>query len=954
MAEYSKNIKVTVTKEAIVCTCEITGITIDDVNVELAADGQQKTVRLNPQAVVSGNCGVEGHPNNVTFTYSVKSGEDVVSVNATGVVTAKKEGEATITVVARVAKTDEEVAEYSKNIKVTVTKEEPVEPEEPIEAPTKISYVAPAAGMAPMGAGVDAELNVADRADNPVTLVQKEGSEISIKSTDDVYGFAGQFATDSATDKFDVYGTEAMTLLFKLYLKKQAPDSTTPQNENNINILGKMNSQYGFQISPKGIILYMENASRGWPQHDYAIDKTFYNKWHNVAIVIDGKGKMCFYVDGNPSIQNTENGRTTNATAKHSSDHFTLGYGWDMEGKGSTGELTDEYGYLADVQLFRGEDLTDGLVGVEDYQGLTDLLAQLRAEAMITAIPYSMSTTWIETGSGEVLGADAIFEADKLYTATTEFTAYGDGVFENSDAYKAEVKNRLEGVENADITVDVSADGKTLTVSVAFKETRLAECTCEITGITQADKSIDLQTEKTVVLNPEFTLSEDCKLTGHPNEKSVTLTYSVKEGNDVVDVASDGTVTAKKAGTATITVTATLSRGEGEEPATATKDVTIAVTDVVGIELTTAISDAEAKIAGDKEALYTEASVNALKEAIDNAKKILDNPSAYTPNQVKTAINRLDKVDLVLQAEEDKKEVINELNDVIEDAQKIIDEQNKEGLYTPAAYERLQSILAAAKAAIARGDEISIDELKAALNELNDAMKLETVYDAAKAALAKAIANADAVYAAGSNGYTADSWKAFAEAYTAAKAASDTADAAALNALADTLVKAQAGLVKADAPTPVDTLKKGDTLTKNGITFKVLSASKKTVTVSKVTSKKKKVTIPATVTIKGVKCGVVQIGAKAFKACKKTLRTVVIGKNVTKIGKQAFAGCSKLKTVTFKGNKVKSIKKNAFKKTASKVTVKVPKSMKSKARKTLLNKMKKRGLSKKSTIKTGK
>ena len=90
--------------------------------------------------------------------------------------------------------------------------------------------------------------------------------------------------------------------------------------------------------------------------------------------------------------------------------------------------------------------------------------------------------------------------------------------------------------------------------------------------------------------------------------------------------------------------------------------------------------------------------------------------------------------------------------------------------------------------------------------------------------------------------------------------------------------------------------------------------------------------------------------AKAFLGCTK-LKQVTIGKHVTTIGKQCFSGCKKLNKITLTGTKLKTFKSGAFKKTSAKMTVKVPKKMKSAQRKALLRKMKKVGMSKKAKIK---
>ena len=153
-------------------------------------------------------------------------------------------------------------------------------------------------------------------------------------------------------------------------------------------------------------------------------------------------------------------------------------------------------------------------------------------------------------------------------------------------------------------------------------------------------------------------------------------------------------------------------------------------------------------------------------------------------------------------------------------------------------------------------------------------------------------------------------------------------------------------------------LKKGDTFKVKNIQYKVLNVSKKTVAVVKGTNRKPgkvtKVTIPNTVKDAAGKTTftVTQIQANAFKNYK-NLKSVIIGKNVTSIGKNSFYGCQKLKKVTFKGTSVKTIKSKAFKKTASKVTVSVPKSIRNNKKKaaTFQKKLTKSGMSKKLKLK---
>lgn len=114
--------------------------------------------------------------------------------------------------------------------------------------------------------------------------------------------------------------------------------------------------------------------------------------------------------------------------------------------------------------------------------------------------------------------------------------------------------------------------------------------------------------------------------------------------------------------------------------------------------------------------------------------------------------------------------------------------------------------------------------------------------------------------------------------------------------------------------------------------FKVIGITKKS---GKVTSgtvvymnpynkNTKKVSIPDIVKIGGVKFTVTSINKNAFIKNTK-LTNITIGANITQIGANAFKGCKKLKTITIKTTKLKSIGSNAFKGINAKAKFKVPK-----------------------------
>lgn len=117
------------------------------------------------------------------------------------------------------------------------------------------------------------------------------------------------------------------------------------------------------------------------------------------------------------------------------------------------------------------------------------------------------------------------------------------------------------------------------------------------------------------------------------------------------------------------------------------------------------------------------------------------------------------------------------------------------------------------------------------------------------------------------------------------------------------------------APAKAQTPRKGQVFkdVKTKAYYKILSVTAKGGKVAYLRpagQKAGKVTIKASVTWRGRKFQVTQIGNKAFKDYKK-LQKVTIGRNVSAIGKKTFAGCKSLKLVILTDPKQK-LPKNAF------------------------------------------
>lgn len=354
---------------------------------------------------------------------------------------------------------------------------------------------------------------------------------------------------------------------------------------------------------------------------------------------------------------------------------------------------------------------------------------------------------------------------------------------------------------------------------------------------------------------------------------------------EVATVNADGVVKAVGDGETVITVS---EIDHGDWKAEVPVSVIVEATEEQVESLRTAVGEAEAKIAGENEALYTEDSVATLKEAIDAAKAVLEKEGQLSAKEVEEVLAGLD-VELV-----------------------------KKPVADPGAEEK----------------------------------------KAAQETLTKAVADAKALFSAGQGKYSDATWAEFKAAYEKATAAqTNTAlTAAELKGLTDALAKAKAGLKENTAvtpvPTPVDEIKNGDEENLKSGRYKVLDAKKKTAVLVKAKNKKAaSITIPATVTIKGTKCKVVQVGPKAFKGFTR-LKKIALGKNVTTIGKEAFSGCKKLSSVIVKGTGLKSIKSKAFKKTSAKMKVTFKsKKVTAKKRAALLKKMKKAGMSKSAKLK---
>lgn len=121
-----------------------------------------------------------------------------------------------------------------------------------------------------------------------------------------------------------------------------------------------------------------------------------------------------------------------------------------------------------------------------------------------------------------------------------------------------------------------------------------------------------------------------------------------------------------------------------------------------------------------------------------------------------------------------------------------------------------------------------------------------------------------------------------------------------------------------------NTASEGNMIEDKQVTYTVTDAANQEVQYTSSQVQGKKAVVPDTVTLNGIVYKVTSVSDKAF-ANNKKIKEIAIGKNVTTIGKNAFAGCKNLKRIVIKSMDIKKIGKKAFKGIHKKATIKVPK-----------------------------
>lgn len=682
------------------------------------------------------------------------------------------------------------LANAIKALKKAETPAPPVTEDSVITAP-RLSYTAPVAGET---AVVPSYVAMEDQSAKPATLEVKDDVPTTVVKDGGVLAFQGRLTAPNNganNDKFDVSGDTPMVLRTKVKLNNKTDEV--------VNILGKMDSQYGIQVDGANdrVILYCCDAQDKWPEVQYKYDAdTFWGEWHDIALVYTGTN-MQLYVDGKageatPGRVNASDGYQV-VFKSYASSIFTIGYNTEKstnheaDGNGVKYSTLDQVdGKIADIKLYKGTDYSEGLT--KSYDEIKAALEKVAPDADISAIPYTAVTTW--SANGTALEKDAKFAGETVYTATTVYTAPSG--FKFTDISKPSVDGA---------TVTISADGKTMTVTKTFPATAKIVCSCvvgEITGVADQTIALGVEDSKTVTLSAKAQVTGDCKVEGH--DGTVNYTYTVTDAGTTGATVEDNAVTVTAAGTAKVKVTATLA---SDATKTSTKEIILTVT------TNKASAEDKAKLAAEiasvkdlKEADYTEESYADLKNALAKANTLKDKTDV-SKAEIEDAIKAISDAKKGLKTKvAAKKEELNSLLTAVYDD--LMANGNK---YTVASYNNAVTVYKAVKDVPGK-DGVTVAELEKAIKDLNDAkdaLVLQETADLEKAKenAANTLKDAAAIADAGQKDYEEASWKVFDAAYKALKNAPADADKATLESLTLALRNAQAALKKAETPAVV-------------------------------------------------------------------------------------------------------------------------------------------------------
>ena len=810
------------------------------------------------------------------------------------------------------------------------TEEIPVNPDVTVAAPT--------AGQAvPSGL---ATLTSSSISSNVATLVPGDNFE-----TGEDGAVRGRITDANPNDPDSIFNVTGTTkLLFRMKIKSDAPAENGIQS-----LIGKMNDQYGVQMEKSGdttrIYFYAKLVPAKWAEASYTIPADYdWSQWHDLVTYYDGSA-LHLWVDGNAE---TSNRNLTGELQNCADAVFTLGYNYAPKQNNQTLAAGWDYsGWMKDIGLYIGEHVPElNITSEMDAAAVTAAFDTALADAtsdFVLSGAAAEQEDYMEVTATTWTPATGTVSPYEDYAVSVELTAKEGYYFgENAAAtLRTSAANVLTGA-----TVTVSDDGSTMTINYTFEGEEHPQVTLQ-----------------NYLASEEFTAigNENVGENGKRKYTKDSWNAYAEKAAAAVEKAYNNNLEPAAYTTARTELAAAIAALE-----LAAEHCECTLGDITKFDGTTLDLQGSTEITvtlGTGEYTYSNDCVKHENATPAVSYALVGNPAGATLTgnvlkvtqpgtvQVRFTVTLGDQTKSATATYTVVKTATAEQKDALANAIKEVEDKYVANAdkYTADSWKKLDDALKAAKAL---GDNASADQVAAATKAINDAIAGlvlvgPTDLDVAKEAVNKALTAADAIYAAGQKDYTDATWKAFADAYQAAKAAPANADAAALNALAAALTKAQAALAKNAAQPP----KKGDIIpAKDGSRYQVVDANAKTAKLVAVKSKKAtKLNVPATVKLNGETYKVTIVG-KSVMSKNKKLTKVILGKNVTTIETKAFYGCTKLKTVQLKGKALKKVGKQAFKKTYAKMVVSAKK-MNKKEKAKLLKTMRKAGMSKKGKVK---
>lgn len=415
-----------------------------------------------------------------------------------------------------------------------IGKEEAEDARKAVVAP-KISVTAPADGETPKDVtSLDRVITpqvFEDATENPVTLTSDNLTVTKEKDDngEDIQAFSGQITAENsnvAGGKFDITGTTPAVIKFRIKADKVS-DTTW--------LVGKMDKQYGIQISTDTLAFYSRNDGDQWPEAYYTFTDDFWGKWHEIVAVYTGN-RLKLFVDGNEGT--LRDGRPVTATwISYAECPFTIGY--NPEKKNGSAFKNPYEGKFADMSVYSGGDVISAEATYDDVtknlNNMTQIFA-INAKAEETVEPnYTVATKWTNSEGIELTNEDTFAEGE-TYTLTATLNAK-DGYKFTKDSIPETIE--VDG-ENIAVNGEVLEGGNTMTLTYTFEGAEiggnniLSQPVITVTAPVKDAEPKDAQTDGFgYAATSKWTNKDENSVTKFEAGQDYTLTITLKaeEGN---------------------------------------------------------------------------------------------------------------------------------------------------------------------------------------------------------------------------------------------------------------------------------------------------------------------------------------------------------------------------------------------------------------------------------------